>query len=197
MAPVRPPFYVAASMRIPRPLHRLLHRSATRPSGALAAVLVVAVMTTFAGRPLAAQDDGVRLGLTLGGSGLIGATLELMGPQRSLELTVGTFSFGELGVSLAAKERFGASALRPSLGAGLWLMVAPSHPEDPAAERSGLILLAQVPLGLDWRMSEHQALTFDINTTRALWTRRPDPTDDRPTSGTLVPIPALGYRWRF
>lgn len=184
-------------MRIPRFLHGLLRRTATRPSGALAAVLVATVLTTLTGRPLAAQDDGVRMGVTLGGSGLIGVTLELTGAQRSLELTVGTFSFGELGISLAAKERFGASALRPSLGAGLWLMMAPGHPDDPAAERRGLIVLAQVPLGFDWRMSEHQALTFDINTTRALWTRRPDPTDERPTSGSLVPIPALGYRWRF
>lgn len=197
MAPARPLVYLAASMRIAHFLHGLLHRPSTRPLRAVAATLLMVVAAIPASRPLAAQEDGVRMGVTVGGSGLIGVTLEVLGRHRSLELTVGTFSFGDIGVSLAAKEHFGASALRPSLGAGLWLMMAPAHPEDPAAERSGLILLARVPLGFDWHMTDHQYLTFDINTTRALWIRRPDPTDDRPTSETLVPIPALGYRWRF
>lgn len=184
-------------MRIPRFLNGLLHRPSLRPLRAVAAVLLLVVAATPAPPPLAAQEDGVRMGVMLGGSGLVGASLELLGRHRTLELTVGTFSFGELGVSLTAKEHFGASAFRPSLGAGLWLMVAPPHREDPAEERSGLILLARVPLGFDWRMTDHQYLTFDINATRALWIRRPDLTDDRPTSGALVPIPALGYRWRF
>lgn len=197
MAPAPPLVYLAPSMRIPRSLHGLLHRPSLRPLRAVAAVLSLVVAATATAPPLAAQEDGVRMGVTLGGSGLVAVGLELLGMHRTLELTVGTFSFGELGVSLTAKEHFGASALRPSLGAGLWLMVAPADREDPAAERSGLIVLARVPLGFDWRMTDHQYLTFDINATRALWIRRPDPTDERPTSGTLVPIPALGYRWRF
>ncbi len=137
-----------------------------------------------------ADDDGVRFGISIGGVSTVGLLLEYFNGNRSLDLTVGTWSFRDLTLSLVAKEYFGASALRPFVGAGLWMATA-----NPSDGRLGVAVVFRVPVGVDWMMFEDHALGAALNINRALWVRRTDPEDDLPLEGRWVPLPGLYYRF--
>lgn len=179
--------------RTPRPNHRA--------GAALTALLPPLLAAACAAAPLHAQDDrgDFRVGIRFGGTSLTALTLEWFDGRRALEMSVGTWRFRDVGVSVVAKEFFGASALRPSVGAGLWLMIAPPPEALPAGSgtsRTPVALLARAPIGGDWRIGGGHAVGAEISITRALWIRRPSPEDLRPLGSKLVPIPALSYRWR-
>jgi hypothetical protein len=141
-------------------------------------------------RAAAQRPEGFRMGVQIGGTSLIALVLEQLDDTKSIELTVGTFSFKDLNVSLSGKTYLGAAALRPMLGVGVWVAVVP--PQDQ--ESSGAALVARVPVGLDWRVSPGHFLGMSINVNRALWVRRTDPAD-APPNARLIPIPDLSYRW--
>lgn len=157
--------------------------------GGLLLLLAVAPFPTAAQRPDA--GDGYRVGITVGGISTVGLTLELYRDARSIDLTLGTFSFRDVALSAVVKQYFRDSALRPFVGAGLWLMVA--SPND--ADRTGLALVARLPLGVDWNVSGDHSIGTEITINRALAIRRPDSADDRPLNGRLVPLPGIYYRW--
>jgi hypothetical protein len=164
------------------------------------ALLALATLLGFSGpvapvTPAAAQSpgtgSGVRVGFTVGGISTVGITLEYIENQRSVDLTVGTWSFRDLSVSATVKQYFGAGDLHPFVGAGLWLVAA-----HPSGERTGLAAVLQAPIGLDWRMSGNHFLGGALNVNRALGVRRTDPEDEMPLNKRLVPLPGLYYRWR-
>ena len=145
---------------------------------------------------LAAQGpdagDGVRIGLTFGGISTVGFVVEYFDDARSVEVTVGTWAFRDLSVSVVGKEYFGPGALRPYLGLGLWLVGAPP-PRD--GERLGMAAVLRAPIGVDWRASEGHYMGAALSVNRALWARRTDPEDDLPLNRRFVPLPGLYYRW--
>ena len=155
-------------------------------------VLLVSSLLLAAARPLAGQDDGVRVGLSFGSTSLVAAVVELMDGRRSLELSVGTWSFRDLNVSLVGKGYLGASYLRPVVGGGLWAILA--SPSDAA--RPGVALLARFPVGFDWRAGGDHYLDLELSVTRGLWVRRPDPDNPTPINPRPVPLPGLSWRWR-
>ena len=149
---------------------------------------VLAVATALAAAPAAAQE-GLRVGVTLGGTGFVGLVTEWRWDDHGAELMLSTFSFHDLGISVVGKQYFGASWLKPAVGAGLWLVTG-STPEG-----SGKALVARFPLGGDWRVAHGHYATFEVNVNRGLWVDRPDPTDDAPINNQLIPIPSVSYRF--
>ena len=181
------------------------------PGGSLILVLFV-VLAGVSPKQSSAQD-GLRIGLTVGGVSKVGVVLEsFLNGNHSLELTVGTWSFEEISTSLVVKRYFRSNdldsgwykPLHPFIGAGLWVVGA-----KPPAERLGLALSAIVPIGIDWsfpfdadqscnNMScpvGHHALGMSVNLNRALLVRRSNPEDKLPLNGRLVPLPGAYYRF--
>ena len=143
--------------------------------------------------PLQGQADALRVGISLGGISTVGLVLEYEDGQGSTELTIGTWSFRDLSASLVRKQRFGTSQVRPTMGLGLWAIVA-----FPDEERMGAALVVRAPIGAEWDIDSGATnfLTLDLNVNRAIWVRRTDPEDDTPLNRRLVPLPGVSYRWR-
>ncbi len=158
----------------------------------LRAMAVVALGLCVSAAPGSAQGSdagsGWRVGVTFGGISTFGLTYEAYRDGTALEVTLGTFAFRDLGVAISGKQYFGGRAVRPFAGLGLWAIVASSDP------RSGLGLVARVPLGLDWNVHDRHFAGTEIALNRALLVRRPDPDDDRPLNHRLVPLPGIYYR---
>lgn len=141
--------------------------------------------------PAGAQDsDGIRIGLTVGGISTVGIVVEFFRDSRSLDVNVGTWAFSDLSLSVVAKQYIGSRALRPYVGGGFWLVIA-----SPPEQRTGLGLIARVPIGLDWEVVSAHSLGAALSLSRALAVRRPDPEDDLPLNRRLVPLPGMYYRW--
>lgn len=154
--------------------------------------MVLAALGLLAPPRVRAQvANTVRVGISAGGIGTLGVLVEYVDGQGSTELTVGTWSFRDLSVSLVRRQYFGVSALRPVLGIGLWGILA--TPDDSL--RPGMALVVRAPVGMDWRAHGDHFLTLDLNINRALWVRRTDPDDDTPLNERLVPLPGISYRW--
>ena len=176
-------------------------------------ILVLFVVLAAVSPKLSSAQDGLRIGLTVGGVSKVGVVLEkFLNGNQSLELTVGTWSFKEISTSLVIKRYFLSNDLdagwykpiHPFIGAGLWVVGA-----KPPAERLGLALNAIVPIGIDWSFPfdadpscnnrscpvGNHALGVSVNLNRALLVRRSNPEDQLPLNGRLVPLPGAYYRF--
>jgi len=157
-------------------------------------VLVVALVgLTLAttSRAASAQDEGLRVGVYFGGTSLVGVLFDYFDASGSTEITLGTFSFRDVSVSVVRRQRFGGGELQPTVGLGLWAVMA--LPRDD--QRTGLALVARAPVGLDWNLTGDHFLTADANLNRALWVRRTDPEDTLPPASRIIPLPGISYRW--
>jgi hypothetical protein len=159
--------------------------------GALFAALLVAGTA-----PLAAQranaGGGLRLGVFVGGISTFGLVLEAFDDTHAVEVAAGTWAFHDVSVSAVYKEYFGASRLRPFVGAGLWVVSAGAVGPD---ERRGLALVLRAPVGVDWSFADDHALGAALNVNRGVAVRRSDPLDDLPMNGRFVPLPEVYYRF--
>jgi len=157
------------------------------------AALLAAVMGLTA--PLAAQGtatgSAVRVGVGVGGISTVGLTVEYVHEHSALELTVGTWSFRDLSVSVVGKQYLGAGDLLPFVGGGLWLVAA-----HPPGERTGVAAVLQAPVGVDWQAADGSYIGMTLNVNRALAVRRTDPQDEAPLNRRLVPLPGAYYRWK-
>jgi hypothetical protein len=133
--------------------------------------------------------EGWRVGLTLGGISTVGVSFEFFRDSRSLDLTLGTFGFRDVGLSVVGKQYFGERAARPFVGLGLWGIVSWTAP------RTGYALVARAPVGVDWTVRGRHAVGAEVALNRALAIRRPDPEDERELKKRLVPLPGIYYRW--
>jgi hypothetical protein len=144
--------------------------------------------------PSAAQaagaGNGVRFGVSVGGISTVSVAVELFHDTHAVELALGTWSFRDVSVSAVAKEYFGATRLRPFVGAGLWVVGA-----APNGERTGLALVLRAPVGVDWRIADRHAAGAALNVDWGLWVRRSDPEDTLPMNRRFVPLPELDYRY--
>ncbi len=143
-----------------------------------------------AGEPTRPQERGeLRLGVSLGGTGFVGLITEYRRGGWSGELNVGTISFREISVSVVGKRYIGSGTFQPAIGAGIWSLSAWTE------DGSGSILLARVPLAVDWHVTGGHHLGFEVAMNRALVVNRLDPEDDTPPNRTIVPLPGLYYRY--
>jgi hypothetical protein len=152
-------------------------------------VLPLGAALLLAAPPAAVGQEGLRVGLSFGGTGIFGAVAEWRRGDHGAEVVLSTFSFRDVGVSVAVKQYFGASRLKPTIGAGLWFLVG------AAPEGRGSALVARFPLGGDWRVGGGHHATFELGVNRGLWVDRPDPSDRTPINSRLIPIPAVSYRF--
>ena len=139
-------------------------------------------------QPATAQE-GLRLGLSFGGTGFVGVVSEWRWSDRSAELQISTFTFRDVSVSIVGKQYFGASGLQPVVGAGLWLLVAGSP------DGTGGAVVARFPFGGDLHVGGGHYTTFEMSVNRGLWVKRPDPTNDIPITRRLIPLPSVSYRF--
>ncbi len=145
---------------------------------------------------LAAQattnDMRLRIGVTAGGIGLIGASVEFLWGSRSIDVNLGTLSFKDVSVAVTGKQYFGGGDLRPFLGVGLWGMVGSTGEEG---EQTGKVLLLRLPVGADWNFTGKHHFGGSLAVNEGLWIDRADPEDDTPINRRPVPLPGLYYRF--
>ena len=153
------------------------------------AILTLSATGLLVFPPAVRAQDGLRYGLSFGGTGFIGVVGEWRSRDHGAELLLSTFTFRDLSISAAGKRYFGASSLRPSVGAGLWFVFG------TAPEGTGTALVARFPLGGDWQAAGRHYATFELNVNRSIWVNRPEPTDDAPTTARLIPLPSVSYRY--
>ena len=158
--------------------------------------LLVALSSWLIVSPLAAQsttnDMRIRIGVTAGGIGTIGASVEFLWGSRSVDVNLATFSFSEVSLSVTGKQYFGGGDLRPFLGVGLWGIAGSTGQEG---EQTGKALILRVPLGGDWNFTGRHYLGGSLAVNEGLWIDRSDPEDDTPIRRRPVPIPGFFYRF--
>jgi hypothetical protein len=159
---------------------------------AVASVLLLLVMADHSAGQVPGPDvgDGIRFGVSVGGSSRIALNLEFFRDSRSIEVALGTWRFNDVSLSTAFKQYIGGSAARPVVGAGLWLVGAGGRP----GQRTGWALAFNVPVGLDWEITDPHAVGAFVNVNRGLWVRRSNPEDTAPMNKRIVPLPQLYYR---
>ena len=81
--------------------------------------------------------EELRVGISFGGISFIGFITEYRWGDRSVDLTVGTWSFKDLSVSLVGKQYFGPGDFRPFSGLGLWVVFNPNHGPGEQGSRRG------------------------------------------------------------
>jgi len=189
-------------MKSPCPQGNVLELFPSRPL-----ILVLFMILAGVSPQLSSAQDGLRIGLTVGGASKFGVVLEsFLNGNHSLELAVGTWSFEEISTSLVVKRYFRSNdldsgwyekSIHPFIGAGLWVVGA-----KPPAQRLGLALSAIVPIGVDWSFPSDAdmqdlilSLGMSVNLNRALLVRRSNPEDQLPLNGRLVPLPGAYYRF--
>ncbi|MBT8337249.1 MAG: hypothetical protein KJO11_11645 [Gemmatimonadetes bacterium] len=155
------------------------------------------LLTALVGLLLMAQPaeaqrrETARLGISVGGVSTIGVIVEYLDGQGSIELNVGTWSFRDLSVSVVRRHYLGVARVRPTVGLGLWGVLA-----FPSDGRPSAALVVRAPIGVEWSTWDAHALTLDVNVNQGIWIRRSDPDDDNPMSRRLIPLPGAAWRWR-
>jgi hypothetical protein len=157
------------------------------------ALCIVSLTAAPAAAQASGAGDGVRFGVSVGGISTVGVVVEIFRDTHALELGVGTWSFRDLSVSAVYKEYFGASRLRPFVGAGLWAVAARAIDDT---EQTGLALVLRAPVGVDWSFADDHAAGLALNLNLGLAVRRSDPLDDLPMNRRLVPLPELYHRFK-
>jgi hypothetical protein len=170
-----------------------------RPARRAAGGVLLGLVLLLAPSPASGQEDQgrpdrgeIRVGISLGGTGFLGLVTEYRRSGWSAELTLGTITFREISVSMVGKRYLGDGTFQPAVGAGLWSLTAWTE------DGSGSILIARVPLAVDWSVTGGHALGLEVAMNRAMVVNRLDPEDDTPPNATVVPLPGLYYRygWR-
>ena len=176
-------------------LLRALSLSLAAPLAAPLAVPLTAPLAALPAAPLAAQttadDMRLRIGVTAGGIGLIGASVEFLWGDRSIDVNLATISFKEVSLAVTGKQYFGRGDLRPFLGVGLLGIAGSTGLEG---EQTGKVLILRLPVGGDWNFTGRHFFGGSLAVNTGLWIDRADPDDDSPVQRRPVPIPGLYYR---
>jgi len=154
---------------------------------------LLAPTAAHAGTLTPSGPEDFRLGISFGGISFIGLIMEYRWGDQAVELTLGTWSFRDLAVSVVGKQYFGPGDFRPFSGLGIWAVVTPHRGQ---AEQTGFALLARAPVGVDWNLGADHHIGGALSLNRALWIQRKDPRDDTPPSDRLIPLPGFYYRWK-
>jgi hypothetical protein len=161
-------------------------------------VLLSAPLVDLLTPPLTAQstadDMEVRIGVTAGGIGSIGASVEFLWGNRSVDVNLSTFTFNEVSLAVTAKQYFGGGDLRSFVGVGLWGIAGSTGEEG---EQTGKALILRAPVGADWNFTRRHHLGGSLAVNEGLWIVRADPEDNTPVSRRPVPLPGFYYRFEL
>jgi hypothetical protein len=162
----------------------------------VALVLLSAPLLGLVTPPLTAQSTGddmeVRIGVTAGGIGSIGASVEFLWGNRSIDVNLSTFTFNEVSLAVTAKQYFGGGDLRPFVGVGLWAIAGSTGKEG---DQTGKALILRIPVGGDWNFTGRHHMGGSVAVNEALWIVRANPEDDTPVIRRPVPLPGFYYRF--
>ena len=139
-----------------------------------------------------AEDMKIRIGVTAGGIGSIGASVEFLWGSRSVDVNLSTFTFSEVSLAVTAKQYFGGGDLRPFIGVGFWGIAGSTGEEG---EQTGKALILRVPVGGDWKFTGRHHVGGSLAVNEGLLIDRADPEDGRPVSHRPVPLPGFYYRF--
>ena len=156
-------------------------------SGVRALAAVVGTTLALLAAPESVSSQ-YRFGLSIGGASLIAAIAERRWDERGVEVQLGSWGTRDLSISVSAKHYFGARAVRPFAGAGLWIAFARTD------AGTGLGLVARAAAGAEWSFASRHAPALTIYLNRALAVRRPSNRYPKPARRGLVPTPELSYR---
>tara|TARA_B100000586_G_scaffold178102_1_gene130338 strand:+ start:584 stop:1000 length:417 start_codon:yes stop_codon:yes gene_type:complete len=134
----------------------------------------------------------LRIGVTAGGIGSFGASVEFLWGSRSIDVNLATFTFNEVSLAVTGKQYFGSADLRPFLGVGLWGSVGSTGQDG---DQAGKAMLLRLPVGGDWNFTGTHHLGASLAVNVGLWIDRADPDDDRPINQSPVPLPGAYYRF--
>ena len=140
-----------------------------------------------------ADDMKIRIGVTAGGIGTFGASVEFLWGSRSVDVNLATFTFSDVGVAVTAKQYLGGGDMRPFVGVGLWAATGSTGEEG---NQAGKALILRVPVGGDWNFTGRHHLGGSLAVNEGLWVDRADPEADRPVSRRPVPLPGFYYRFQ-
>lgn len=168
----------------------MIYNSVVARLSSVRALATVVVGTTVA---LVVAPESVssqyRFGVSMGGASVIAAVVERRWDERGVEVQLGSWGTRDLSLSVSAKRYFGARAVRPFAGAGLWVAVARTD------AGTGLGLVARAAAGAERSFVSRHAPALTIYLNRALAVKRPGNRYARPVRRGLVPIPELSYRF--
>jgi hypothetical protein len=165
----------------------------------LALLPLATVLALLGAVPASAQDPvprtgsrgELRVGVTLGGTGLVGFVTEYRRGMWGGELNVGTITFREVALAVSGKRYFSGGRIQPAAGLGLWSLTAWT------ADGSGSVLIVRAPLAVEWSVTGGHAMGIEVGMNRAIAVNRLDPEDDTPPNTNIVPLPGLYYRYGF
>ena len=164
-----------------------------------ALVLVVGCPNLLSGQSVCCgqsyqETTEIRAGITVGGIGKMGLTLELRRDNRSINFNLATFSQNDLGMAVTFRQYFGSGGLQPFAGFGLW---GAKQFSSDSEETSGTSFLVRMPLGADWRLPglDH-SIGGNLALNRALYIKK-SPSLIPPTNNSrrIVPLPQFSYRY--
>lgn len=109
----------------------------------VSAAILLAAPSRAAAQP--GDPDLVRVGVSIGGTHLVAVDVELHYDRNSVNLSLGTWLFEDLTVTLTARRYLRESTPSPYIGAGFWAV----------GELSAGVPFAtffHAPAGIDWRV---------------------------------------------
>jgi len=137
----------------------------------------------------AVADNQLRVGVTLGSTSFVGLTIEYFWDvRRSVDLSLGTWSFRDFSISGVAKQYVGGDEnVRAYVGLGIWNVTAWQE------EGRGTAFILRAPIGGE--VGGRNAFGAELSVSKALYIQRSDPEDDTPPAARIVPLPGFYYRW--
>ncbi len=143
--------------------------------------------------PLVGAEDknSTRLGISLGGTHAVGLDFEYHSGNNSIGLSIGTWLFHDICLSLSAKRYLRSSGTTPYVGMGLWSALSFSD------KGTGNLMALCFPVGIDWRMVEKHSLGLEIDSSYLFAQWGAAEVDEPPLRRRFVFIPNLYYKGRL
>ena len=136
----------------------------------------------------------LRAGISLGGIGKLGLTLELRRDNRSINFDLATFTQNDLGMAVTLRQYFRDGTLQPFVGMGLW---GAKQFSNHLETTSGTSFLARIPLGVDWHLpGPNHSIGANLALTRALYVKKsPSQIASNGNPRRIVPLPQFSYHY--
>ena len=102
------------------------------------------------------DDMKIRIGVTAGGIGTFGASVEFLWGSRSVDVNLATFTFSDVSLAVTAKQYLGGGDMRPFVGVGLWGAIGSTGEEGDQAGKALILrgsrwgVTGTSPGGITW-----------------------------------------------
>lgn len=155
--------------------------------------VVVVFITLICVVPVVSAEESntTRLGISLGGIHAVGLDFEYHSKNNSIGLSIGTWLFHDICLSLSARRYLRSSGSTPCVGLGLWSALSFSD------KGTGNLMALCFPAGIEWRMFEKHSLGLEIDSSYLFAQWGAAEVDEPPLRRRFVFIPNLYYKARI